>query len=281
MNLPHEQQREFFGGDNGDELTMLFDFIGMQKLYLSLARADAGPVADALTSRPAISPACQWATFVRNHDELTLDKLTEDERQEVFAAFGPEPQMQVYGRGLTRRLPPMLDGDPRRIRMAYSLHVFPSWDTGALLRRGNRDGREPRSRRPQRRAHPDAVDRRAQRRLLRGKASKLAAPVVEGGFAPEHVNVADQRHDPDSLLRFMSLLIRRYRDCPELGWGTFSVLEQPHASVLAHRCSLDEASLVALHNLGPEPRTVPLQLGGRRGGSLAGRPAHCGHDAAG
>ncbi|MET0728713.1 MAG: alpha-amylase family glycosyl hydrolase, partial [Acidimicrobiales bacterium] len=120
VNLPHEGQLEFFGGDRGDELTMLFDFIGMQKLYLSLAREDAGPLAQALLDRPAIPRECQWATFVRNHDELTLDKLSDDERQEVFDAFGPEPEMQIYGRGLRRRLPPMLDGDPRRIRMVYS-----------------------------------------------------------------------------------------------------------------------------------------------------------------
>ena len=63
----------------------------------------------------------QWATFLRNHDELTLDQLAEGERQEVFDAFGPEPDMQLYGRGLRRRLPPMLGGDPQRIRMAYSL----------------------------------------------------------------------------------------------------------------------------------------------------------------
>jgi Glycosidases len=121
VNLPYEQQLEFFGGTDGDELTMQFDFIGMQALYLSLARADAGPLATALAGRPALDPDSQWATFVRNHDELTLDKLTDDERQEVFAAFGPEERMQVYGRGLRRRLPPMLDGDPRRVRMVYSL----------------------------------------------------------------------------------------------------------------------------------------------------------------
>ena len=63
----------------------------------------------------------QWANFVRNHDELTLDKLSDDERQEVFDAFGPEPDMQLYGRGLRRRLPSMLGGDERRMRLAYSL----------------------------------------------------------------------------------------------------------------------------------------------------------------
>jgi glycosidase len=93
-------------------------------------------------------------------------------------------------------------------------------------------------------------------------ARKLPGPVVSGGFSPEFVNVADQRHDPDSLLSFMKLLISRYRESPELGWGTFTVLEQPHASVLAHLCSWDDGALVALHNLAAEPRTVPIALEG-------------------
>jgi hypothetical protein len=84
--------------------------------------------------------------------------------------------------------------------------------------------------------------------------------VVDGGFAPEFVNVADQRRDEDSLLSFMKLLIRRYRESPELGWGAFRVLDQPHPEVLAHLCSWDDGALVAVHNLGPEPRTVPLSL---------------------
>ena len=82
VNLPHAGQREFFG-DSGDELQMLFDFIGMQNLYLALARADVEPLVNALTSRPAIPGPAQWATFVRNHAELTLDKLSDSQRQEV------------------------------------------------------------------------------------------------------------------------------------------------------------------------------------------------------
>jgi glycosidase len=83
VNLPYEEQKEYFG-DNGDELTMLFDFVGMQQMYLSLARQDARPLASALESRPDVHPDSQWAAFVRNHDELTLDKLLDSERQEVF-----------------------------------------------------------------------------------------------------------------------------------------------------------------------------------------------------
>ncbi|WP_409331824.1 alpha-amylase family protein [Trujillonella humicola] len=262
VNLPHEEQAEFFGGTEGDELTMLFDFIAMQATYLSLARADAGPLTEALTDRPAVHPDSQWATFVRNHDELTLDKLTDDERQEVFAAFGPEERMQVYGRGLRRRLPPMLDGDPRRIRMVYSL-LFSLPGTPVLFY-GEEIGMGE---------DLDAEGRLAVRTPMQWTAGHnggfstadpddLPGPVVSGGFSPEFVNVADQRRDPDSLLSFMKLLIRRYRECPELGWGDVAVLDQPHPEVLVHSCTWDDATLVALHNLGPEPRTVPITLAG-------------------
>jgi glycosidase len=199
---------------------------------------------------------------VRNHDELTLDKLTDDERQEVFAAFGPEERMQVYGRGLRRRLPPMLDGDPRRVRMVYSL-LFSLPGTPVLFY-GEEIGMGE---------DLDAEGRLAVRTPMQWTSGpnggfstadpdRLPGPVVDGGFAPEFVNVADQRRDEDSLLSFMKLLIRRYRESPELGWGGFDLLDQPHREVLAHLCSWDDGALVAVHNLGPEPRTVPLTLEG-------------------
>ncbi|HKG50927.1 MAG TPA: alpha-amylase family protein [Actinomycetales bacterium] len=260
VNLPHEEQAAFFGGQDGNELTMLFDFITMQRLYLALARADAGPLAAALTERPAVNPDSHWATFVRNHDELTLDKLTEAERQEVFAAFGPEPRMQLYGRGLKRRLPPMLDGDPQRIRMVYSL-LF-SLPGTPVLYYGEEIGMGE---------DLDAEGRNAVRTPMQWTAhedggfstaplSRLAVRPVVGRYGPAHVNAAAQRRDPTSLWNFVAMLAQRYRECPELGWGDLTVLDQPHPQVLAHRCSWSDGTVVALHNLGAEPVTVPLEL---------------------
>ena len=96
---------------------MQFDFPTMQAMYLALAREDPGPIRSALMGRPDSPHDAPRAVFARNHDELTLDKLSGAERQEVFAAFRPEQDMQVYGRGLRRRLPTMLHADQRRIRL--------------------------------------------------------------------------------------------------------------------------------------------------------------------
>ncbi|MFI7589584.1 alpha-amylase family protein [Spongisporangium articulatum] len=262
VNLPHAQQAEFFGGDAGGELTMQFDFIGMQYLYLALARQDARPLAKALRERPEIPKDCQWATFVRNHDELTLDKLSDAEREEVFAAFGPEPEMQVYGRGLRRRLPPMLGGDPRRLRMVYSL-LFSLPGTPVLFY-GEEIGMGENPSLPGRSAvrTPMQWSNTKNGGFSEAPASALTAPLVEGSFGPEFINVADQRRDPDSFLAFVAHLIHRYRQCPELGWSTFHELEQPHAAVLAHRCTWDDGTLVALHNLGPDGVQVPVTLDG-------------------
>jgi trehalose synthase len=263
VNLPHEQQLAFFGGkdgSDGDELSMMFDFTSMQQMYLALARQDARPLAETLAARPKLPVHCQWAMFVRNHDELTLDQLSDEERQEVFDAFGPEESMQVFGRGLRRRLPPMLDGDPRRIRMVYSL-MFSLPGTPVLFY-GEEIGMGE---------NLDVEGRLSVRTPMQwtdqpnggfsaAKPRDLARPVTTGGFGPEHVNVADQRKDSDSLLGFLELLTATYRQTPELGWSDVEILDQPHDDVLAHECRWDDRRLVALHNFGPDPRTVPLQL---------------------
>lgn len=239
VNLPYPDTMPYFGARDGggatDELTMCFDFIGMQQLYLSLARGDAEPLAQALRQRPDPPEDGHWATFVRNHDELTLDKLTDAQRQEVFAAFGPDEDMQLYGRGLRRRLPSMLGGDAARIRMVYSL-LFSLPGTPVLF-------------------YGEEI----------GMVEDLSLP---GRFAVrsdmDWAAAREQRKDPNSLLSWMRTLVERYRDCPELAWGTYTVLDPgPGARpVFAHRCDAEGATVVALHNLaGTETTARPLLSG--------------------
>jgi len=261
-NLPHEDQVAYFGGDDADALTLQFDFVVMANLYLSLARGDARPVAKALADRPPLAVASQWANFVRNHDELTLDKLSDAEREEVFAAFAPEERMRAYDRGIVRRLPPMLDGDPRRIRLVYSL-LFSMPGTPVLFY-GEEIGM----------GENLAIEGRQSVRspmqwtdgknggFSQARPSRLAAPVTDGGYSPEHVNASVQRHDPESMLRFMRTLIERYRASAEIGWGELELLDQTDHAVLAHRVSGAEGSMVAVHNFGAEPTTVTLRLSG-------------------
>ena len=197
---------------------------------------------------------------MRNHDELTLDKLSDKEREEVFAAFGSEPDMQLYGRGLRRRLPPMLDGDPRRLRLVYSL-LFSLPGTPVLFY-GEEIGMGENLDIPGRLAVRTPMQWSGGRNggFSGAAPSRLRRPVTEGGYGPDHVNVADQRTDPGSLLSFMRLLIRRYRESPELGWSVFRPLDQPHRDVLAHLCEQDDRRLVAVHNLANEGRAVSFVL---------------------
>jgi trehalose synthase len=261
VNLAYKDQKTFFGGPDGDGLNMQFDFIGMQNIYLSLARGDARPIAKALRQRPELDVTSQWANFVRNHDELTLDKLSDAERQEVFEAFGPDPDMQLYGRGLRRRLPSMLGGDARRMRMIYSL-AFSLPGTPVLFY-GEEIGMAE---------NLDIPGRLAVRSPMQwtggvnggfSKAAKrrLTRPLPDGLFGPDRVNAADQRHDHRSFWWFIRDLIYTYRQQPEIGWSTAEVLKQPNRAVLAHVCREESGwQMVALHNFGAEGCLVPIEL---------------------
>jgi len=262
VNLEPAAAREFFGDEDGDELHMLFDFIGMQAMYLALARGDAEPLRKALRDAPQIPTDCQWGRFVRNHDELTLDKLSKSEREEVFAAFGPEESLQLYGRGLRRRLPPMLDGDQQAIRMVYSLAfslpgtpvLFYGEEIGMgenLAIEGRLSVRSPMQWSEEPHAGFSTV----------AVADALCRPVTDDPqFGPAKVNVTRQRRDDSSLLNWFERLIRRRRECPELGFGTLEVLDAGAPSVLAHRCNWQESTIVAVHELGGKKAKVTIEL---------------------
>jgi trehalose synthase len=269
VNLAYKDQKTFFGGGDGGGLNMQFDFIGMQNIYLSMARGDARPIAKALRQRPTLDFTSQWANFLRNHDELTLDKLSDEERQEVFDAFGSDPDMQLYGRGLRRRLPPMLGGDERRMKMAYSL-AFSLPGTPVLFY-GEEIGMGENLEIPGRLAVRSPMQwtggdnggfsRAAKRRLIR--------PLPEGLYGPERVNAANQRRDRDSFWWFMRNLIYTYREQPETGWSDIEILKQPIRSVLAHVCREESGwAMVALHNFSADSSLVPIEVDGLPPGSF-------------
>jgi len=260
VNLPYPEQLEYFGGAEGSELTMQFDFLGMQALWLSLARRDPAPLIESLRARPEIAPESQWANFVRNHDELTLDKLSGAERDEVFAAFAPDESQRIYGRGITRRVPTMMEGDPRRILMVYSL-LFSLPGTPVLFY-GEEIGMGENPEIPGRGSVRTPMQWDATRNGGFSSAipSRLVAKPPSDGWAPEHVNVLAQREDDDSLLQHVQRFAARYRTSPEIGWGSFELLDQPEEAVLAHAMTSPLGRFVALHNFAERPVTVPFAV---------------------
>ncbi len=254
VNLPPADQRKFFGDEDGDELHMVLDFTVNQAMYLALAREQAAPLADALRALPKIPADAQWANFVRNHDELTLDKLPEAERAEVFAAFGPEERHQLYGRGLRRRLPSMVGHDQDRIRLAYSL-AFSLPGTPVLFY-GEEIGMEENLELEGRMSVRSPMQWSGERHRGFTEADEPSRPV-----APGAAEVAAQRRDPDSLLNWMERLIRRRRECPELGWGEVELLDTGDPAVFAHRAEWDGSAVVAIHSLTSEPREVQIEVG--------------------
>jgi trehalose synthase len=251
VNLPPDQQRDFFGTGGRRELDLVFNFHAMQAMYLALAREDAAPLERAMDRLPEIPEDCQWASFARNHDELTLDQLSDEEREEVFAAFGPREDHRLYGRGLRRRLPTMLGGDQAWIRMVYSL-AFSLPGTPVLFygeEIGMGENLDIEGRLSVRSPMQWSVEANAGFSPV-ADPDALCRPVTgTKGFDPRAVNAASQRRDEGSLLNWFERLIRRRKECPELGWGRFSRIATPEPATFAHRADWGDRTVVAVHNL--------------------------------
>lgn len=259
-NEPIDKLRSYFG-EHGEEMNMLFNFVGNQALLLSCARGSAEPLKEAMRSLPPIPPEAQWANFIKNHDEATLDKLTDAERDEVFAAFAPDETMRMFGRGIRRRFPSMVGGDRRRIEHAYSL-LFSLPGTPVLLY-GEEIGLGE---------NLDLEGRVAVRAPMQWSDDSAAgfsaapesalprSPVREGPFGYRQLNVERQRENPDSLLNWMERAIRVRKEWPELGWGDWEVLETEDDAVLAHLATWDGGSVLAVHNFADRPARVRTRL---------------------
>jgi maltose alpha-D-glucosyltransferase/alpha-amylase len=256
--LPHTDM-EYFGKD-GDRMHMMFNFQVNQNLFYAMATADTRPLARALAKTRERPASAQWGIFLRNHDELDLGRLTEKQRQRVFEAFGPNPEDQLYDRGIRRRLAPMLGGDKRRLELAYSL-LFTLPGT-PVLRYGDELGMGDDLSLPERTCCRTPMQWSTEPNGGFTKSDKPVVPVISGGpYGFEHVNAADQRRDPNSMLNWTERIIRMRKEVPEIGWGDFEVLKTGDWAVLAIRYDWRNNSVLFLHNLAHEPREVEFAVG--------------------
>ena len=257
-NVRPATDMEYFG-EYGERLQMMFNFQVNQYLFYALAAADAPALAKAMERTKARPQSAQWGVFLRNNDELDLGRLTEEQREKVFAEFGPDESMQLYDRGIRRRLPPMLNGDQRRLRMAMSL-MFTLPGT-PVIRYGDELGMGDDLRLEERQAIRTPMQWSTEPHGGFSKADKTILPVIDKGpWGYQSINAAEQRRDPESMLNWTERIIRMRKECPEIGWGDFRILATGQKSVLGVRYEWRNNAVVILHNLGDAPLEVTVHV---------------------
>jgi maltose alpha-D-glucosyltransferase/alpha-amylase len=265
--LPNTDMQYF--GDDGDRMHMMFNFQVNQNLFYAMAAADTKPLIKAMEKTKKRPHSGQWGMFLRNHDELDLGRLTEKQRQKVFQAFGPNKDDQLYDRGIRRRLAPMLGGDRRRLELAYSL-MFTLPGT-PVLRYGDEIGMGDDLSLPERECCRTPMQWSTEPHGGFTKSDKPIMPVIDHGpYGYDHVNVAFQRRDPNSMLNWMERIMRMRKEVPEVGWGDFEAINVGNDSVLGLRYDWRNNSVLFLHNFAGEPIEVEFKTGldGDRGARL-------------
>jgi maltose alpha-D-glucosyltransferase / alpha-amylase len=259
-NVSPQEQQGYFAMDDGDGVQMLFDFRTCAAQWLAHARGRAEPLIDALNSRPRHPAQAQFANFCRHHDELNLGILGDSEREEVFAAFAPKPEHRVYGRGIRRRLAPMLGHDQQRIRLALALTM--ALPGTPVLLYGDEIGMGEDLSLPGRLAVRNPMQWSPRHAGGFSTSDEPYRPVhADGPYGYRTVNVADQRADPGSLYSWVAQAIRVRRESPELGWGEWRTLDVNDPHVLAIETRWRDHRTVTLHNLSAEPAKVRLPDG--------------------
>ncbi len=233
-NIPPQDCLKYFG-EHGERLHMMFNFPVNQTLFYALASGDTMPLREKLEQSRGLPRTAQWAHFLRNHDELDIGRLPEDQQQCVFDAFGPHENMQLYDRGIRRRLAPMLGGDRARLELAYSLML--TMPGTPVIRYGDEIGMGEDLSLPEREAARTPMQWSAERNAGFTFCDTPVRPVIdEGPYGYRKVNVAMQRADPASLLGWTERMLRLRKELTEIGQGEFAILDtQPHILAMSYR----------------------------------------------
>jgi maltose alpha-D-glucosyltransferase/alpha-amylase len=265
-NVPPEESLDYFGRE-GDRLQMMLNFAVNQRLFYALATGDTDPLIHVLEETRRRPRNAQWVQFLRSHDELDLGRLTEEQRHKVFAAFGPEKRMQLYDRGIRRRLAPMLGNDRRKLELAFSL-LF-SLPGTPMMQYGDEIGIGDNLRLPERECARTPMQWTSEKHGGFSRAKDVVRPVIsDPTYGYSRVNVQAQRRDPHSLLNWTERMIRARKECREISWGDYVVLRTDVPEVLAIRYDWRDTSLLTLHNFGSGKRKVRVNVDTRDDGLL-------------
>jgi maltose alpha-D-glucosyltransferase/alpha-amylase len=257
-NMWPEEVIQYFG--DGDEMHMNYHFPLMPRIFMALAQADRAPILAIMGRTPELPASCQWGTFLRCHDELTLEMVTPEERAFMWDFYAPEPRMRL-NLGIRRRLAPLLDNDRRRIEVANSIlltligspfiYYGDEIGMGDNIWLDDRDGvRTP----MQWDAGPNAG-------FSEAPAERLYSPVIDDAvYGYPRVNVAVQRADDDSLWHWMQRVLRIRKQHPVFGRGTLRFLTPDNAAILAYLRSDAVQTILVLNNLSAEPQQVAVDL---------------------
>lgn len=257
--MPEENQNYF--GKSGEGMQMMFNFYANQHLFYALAAGDIEPFKKAIAETMEIPRASQWAHFLRNHDEIDLGRLTDKQRQQVYDKFGPDTSMQLYDRGIRRRLATMLGNNRKHIELAYSL-LF-SLPGTAIIRYGEELGMGDDLRLTERISVRTPMQWTDEKNAGFTTADSAFRPVIDfGEYSYQKVNVAAQVRNPESLLNWTTAMIKRRKFCPEIGLGSYQLMDTGSSHVLGIRYDHEGQSLVILHNFSSQPQKTSFRIEG-------------------
>jgi maltose alpha-D-glucosyltransferase/alpha-amylase len=258
--------REYFG--DGDECHMAFHFPVMPRIFMALRQEDAEPIVDIMRRTPPIPESCQWGMFLRNHDELTLEMVTEVERDYMVLAYAREPG-QTINVGIRRRLAPLVENGRRRIELLNSiLFSFPGTP---ILYYGDEIGMGDDVRRPDRDGVRTPMQWSAEENAGFSTAplSKLySMPISDTVYGYPAVNVEAQLRNPSSLLHWMRNMIRLRKHFPVFGRGTMEFLDAGNRKVLAYVRRYEEDTILCVANMSRNAQPARLDLAAFEGKTL-------------
>jgi maltose alpha-D-glucosyltransferase/alpha-amylase len=249
---------EYFG--DGDECHMAFHFPVMPRMFMALRREDATPILEILDRTPAIPEAAQWGLFLRNHDELTLEMVTDEERDYMYTEYAKDPRMKL-NLGIRRRLAPLLDNARPDVELLHAimfslpgapvLYYGDELAMGDNIYLGDRDGvRTPMQWTSDRNGGFSRAD----------FAQLYLPPLMDPVYGFQAVNVEAQLRTPSSLLRWIQRFIQLRKEHPVFGLGTYEPLRPENARIFAHVRRYEDDNVLCVHNVARSAQAVELDL---------------------